>query len=270
MMMKRTLVIIMLLGGMSCVLAETLPVRGTVDSRVRTAVYDPQQVYRLEAFVGYQIELVFAPDERFAGHGSGDVEGIAFGAHENHVIVKPRAEQVGTNLVIYTNRRAYRFDYVVHEHAPDPRLDEVTYAVLFSYPPDTEAVVKAEGRARLEHSLEDASRSRARNLNYWFCGSDAVKPLTAFDDGVHTHLTFASRADLPAVFLLNDDDTESLINFSVEEGVIVIHRTARRFIVRRGGLTGCVVNRGYGGGVQRLDSGTLTPEVVRERKAGEP
>ena len=257
-----------LLGSVSCAWAEALPVRGTVDSRVRTAMYDPHQVYRLEAFVGYQIELVFAPGERFAGHGSGDVEGIAFGAHENHVIVKPRAQHVGTNLVIYTNRRAYRFDYVVHGHAPDPRADEVTYVVLFTYPPEGESAANAARGAGLEHSLDEASRSRPRNLNYWFCGSDGVRPITAFDDGVHTHLAFASRADLPVVFLLNDDDTESLVNFSVEEGVIVIHRTARRFIVRRGGLTGCIVNRGYGGGGERLDSGTLTPHVVRERKAG--
>ena len=116
--------------------AEVVPLRGSVDSRIRTVQYDPLQVYRLEAFVGYQIELVFAEGERFAGQGSGDVEGIAFGAHDNHVIVKPRAEQVGTNLVIYTNRRAYRFDYVVHGHAPNPRIDEVIYTVIFTYPPD--------------------------------------------------------------------------------------------------------------------------------------
>ena len=44
--------------------AASVPVRGTVDARIRTALYDPQQVYRLEAFVGYQIELVFEKGER--------------------------------------------------------------------------------------------------------------------------------------------------------------------------------------------------------------
>ncbi|HEY6641058.1 TrbG/VirB9 family P-type conjugative transfer protein [Povalibacter sp.] len=245
--------------------AAVVPARGVVDSRIRTAFYDPWQVYRLEAFVGFQIELVFAVGERFAGQGSGDLDGISVGAHENHVIVKPRAEQVGTNLVIYTNRRAYRFDYVVHGRAPDPAVDDVIYAVLFVYPPEPEG--QRQAQQALDRSLDTASDARVRNLNYWFCGSDAVKPTSAFDDGASTHLTFGARAELPAVFLLNDDDSESLLNFSVEAGVMVIHRVARRFIVRRGGLTGCIVNRGYSGGGERLKSGTLTPAVVRERKA---
>lgn len=268
----RIVIGLIVLGCAGASWGESLPVRGLVDSRVRTAVYDPHQVYRLDAFVGYQIELVFSPEERFAGQGSGDVDGIAFGAHENHVILKPRAEQVDTNLVIYTNRRAYRFDYVVHADAPDPGTHEVMYAVLFTYPPQEQAAVAAAAarRAELERSLDEASRSRPRNLNYWYCGSEAVRPVEVFDDGVRTHMAFDSRADLPAVFLLNDDDTESLLNFSVEAGVIVIHRTARRFIVRRGGLTGCIVNRGYGGGGERLESGTLAPDVLRERKGAQP
>ena len=245
--------------------AASVPVRGTVDARIRTAFYDPQQVYRLEAFVGYQIELVFEKGERFTGQGSGDIEAIALGAHENHVIVKPRAEQVDTNLVIYTNRRAYRFDYLVHARAPDPSVDEVIYAVLFVYPQDQAGPQQAQ--QQLDQSLEQASATRARNLNYWYCGADAVKPIAAFDDGVQTHLSFGPRAELPAVFLLNDDDSESLLNFSVEDGAIVIHRVARRLIVRRGGLTGCIVNRGYSGGGERLESGTLTPAVIRERRA---
>lgn len=261
--MSRILVIASTLALSLTVRAEVVPLKGTVDSRIRTVLYDPMQVYRLEAFVGYQIELVFADGERFAGQGSGDVEGIVVGAHENHVIVKPRAEQVGTNLVIYTNRRAYRFDYVVHGHAPNPRVDEVIYTVLFRYPPET----AREDERRIEQSLARVGSARERNLDYWFCGSEAVKPVAAFDDGVQTHLTFGSRAELPAVFLLNDDGTESLLNFTVEDGVIVVHRVARRMVVRRGGLVGCIVNQGYAGSGERLESGTLAPSVVRERKA---
>jgi type IV secretion system protein VirB9 len=249
--------------------AELLPQRGPLDGRIRSALYDPRQVYRLEAFVGYQIELIFADDERFAGNGGGDLEGIAFGAYENHVLVKPRAQHVDTNLVVYTNRRAYRFDYVVHDHTPDPTVDEVMYAVQFVYPQDDqEAAAVKERTGSVERSLTGASAARAHNLNYWFCGSPAVKPVRAFDDGVQTHLLFNARSDLPAVFVLNDDDTESLLNFTVESGEMVIHRLARRFIVRRGALTGCIVNRGYGGGGARLDSGTIAPEVVRERRPG--
>ena len=53
------------------------------------------------------------------------------------------------------------------------------------------------------------------------------------------------------MFVRNEDGTESLLNFSMDEGDVVIHRVAARFILRRGQLTGCVVNKG-------------TPEVVSD------
>lgn len=69
------------------------------------------------------------------GQAGGDLDAITFGAHENHVILKPRAANVGTNFVVYTNRRAYRFDYTVADRRPDRLNDEVIYAVRFIYPP---------------------------------------------------------------------------------------------------------------------------------------
>ena len=84
----------------------------------------------------------------------------------------------------------------------------------------------------------------------------------------------SKRADwtdeLPAIFVRGEDDTESLLNFSVDGGDIVIHRVAREFIVRRGRLTGCIVNKGFVGTGERLDSGTLAPTVQRERKGVRP
>ncbi len=241
--------------------ARVLPQRGALDGRIRTAFYDPAQVYELHAYVGYQIELEFEAGETFAGQGGGDLDGIAFGAFQNHVILKPRAENVGTNLVIYTNRRAYRFDYIVHAHAPDPVLDEVMYTVRFVYP----APPAPAPAHRVDEQLASAVRARMRNLDYWFCGNAAVQPVSAFDDGVQTHFQFGRRAELPALFVLNDDDSESLLNFTVEDGEIVVHRVARRFVVRRGRLVGCIVNKAFDGGGERLESGTLAPDVLRER-----
>ena len=98
--------------------AAHLTSQGTVDSRIRTAAYNPEQVYRLYGFVGYAIELVFEDGETFAGEGGGDLDGITFGWHTNHLILKPKEANVGTNLVIYTDRRAYRFEYSATDRPP--------------------------------------------------------------------------------------------------------------------------------------------------------
>src|SRR5688572_3853177 len=217
--------------------AETLPVRGETDSRIRNATYEADQVYRLYGFVGYAIELIFEAGEAFVGAGGGDLEGLTIDAHANAVLVKPRAAVVATNLVIYTDRRAYRFDYSAEARRPNRPSDEVIYAVRFAYPDGGPEAADEVGR-----ELAAAKAARPRNSDYWFCGHASLRPVGASDDGVHTRLTFADAAELPALFVRNEDGSESLLNFSVDEGEIVVHRLAPKLILRRGRLTGCIVN----------------------------
>ena len=250
------------------VLAEELPVRGAIDPRVRIAAYAPEQVYRLYAVVGYQIDLEFEVGESYVGIGGGDLEGLTIGAFDNHVLLKPKAANVGTNLTIFTNRRHYYLDYSASMRRPNLDRDEVIYAVRFTYPPVIKGGPSAE--EEVAAGLSQASAHRARNIDYWFCGNETLKPSAASDDGVHTRLTFGAKAELPALFVRNDDGSESLLNFSIDAGDVVIHRVARRFILRRGKLTGCIVNKGYIGSGERLDSGTVAPDVWRERKGTNP
>ena len=249
--------------------AETVPIRGSVDTRIRTAAYDSNEVYKLRGFVGYQIDLEFESGETFVGLGAGDIEGLSFVGQENHLFLKPKAVKVATNLTVLTNRRHYQFDYSALSQRPAPEED-VIYALRFTYAlPPGKSAAEAEAR-RVDSQLDGASSARPRHIDYWYCGEHALRPVAASDDGVHTRLTFAATADLPAIFVRNEDDSESLLNFSVDAGDVVIHRVARRFILRRGKLSGCVVNLGYAGGGKRLESGTVAPEVERRVQGGVP
>jgi type IV secretion system protein VirB9 len=248
--------------------AETAPAKGSVDARIRTAAYDGNEVYRLRGFVGYQIDLEFEPGETFVGLGSGDLKGLAFVGQENHLFLKPKAAKVATNLTVLTSRRHYQFDYSASSQRPG--ADDLIYALRFTYAPSTAKFAAEAAAKRLDSQLDGASNNRTRNLDYWYCGEHTLRPAAASDDGVHTRLTFAANADLPAIFVRNEDDSESLLNFSVDAGDVVIHRVAQRFILRRGKLTGCVVNRGFAGGGKRLESGTVAPEVERRVQGGVP
>jgi len=246
--------------------AETTPAKGSVDSRIRFAAYDSAEVYKLRGLVGYQIDLEFEPGETFVGLGAGDMEGLSFVGQENHLFLKPKASKVATNLTVLTTRRHYHIDYVAL--AQRPNEDDIIYSLRFIYA-QTPANLAAETAAkRLDSQLDNASSHRPHNIDYWYCGEPALRPIGASDDGVHTRLSFAANADLPAIFVRNADDSESLLNFSVDAGDVIIHRVAQRFILRRGNLTGCVVNRGYAGGGKRLESGTVAPDVERRVQGG--
>ena len=234
------------------------------------ASYHPEEVYRLYGFVGYQIDLEFEAGETYAGIGGGDLEGITFGAYENHLLIKPKAVNVGTNLTVFTNRRHYHFEYSASDKKPNLLRDEVIYAVRFTYP---DSGLKKSGpttEERIDKDFADAQSHRARNIDYWFCGHESVRPIAASDDGVHTRLSFGAKAELPAIFVRNDDGSESLLNFSMQDGDVIVHRVARQFVLRRGKLTGCIVNKRFGGGGERLESGTVAPDVKRESKVSLP
>lgn len=244
--------------------ADSLPRRGDTDPRIRTAMYDANEVYRLSGFVGYHVDLEFESDESFVGISAGDPEALTYSAHDNVLTLRPKAATAQMNLTVTTTKRRYYFDYSIYSRIPNRFGDEVMYAVRFSYPPAAEdSLTSAE---QVERDLASARKTRASNVDYWFCGSKPIKPVAASDDGVHTRLRFGARGELPAIFVRNDDGSESLLNFSIDDGDVVIHRVAARFILRRGKLTGCVVNKGFVGGGDRLESGTITPAVTRERK----
>lgn len=249
--------------------AQPLRMAWQPDPRIRVAPYRADAIYRLRGYVGYQIDITFAPGERFVGLGVGDSKGIAFAADANHLFLKPRALRVATNLTVLTNRRTYLFDYEAQQGPPDPSGADVIYALRFEYP---EARIRAGSRLRqrVDTDFAAAQASRPRNYDYWYCGAPSLKPVAAWDDGVQTTLVFGAQTELPAVFAWNRDGSESLVNFDVQAGRIVVQRVAPRLIVRRGKLTGCIVDRAFKGGGERLSSGTIAPNVerVRRRAAG--
>ena len=242
--------------------AETLPNPGLLDARIRVAPYSRDEVYRLTGYVGYQTDLEFQLGETFVGLAAGDIEGLSFVAEGNHLFLKPKVAKVGTNLTIVTSQRTYQIDYSASAQRPDP-TEVVIYALRFAYPPDPAAAAEAVTEKALE-------ARRPRNIDYWYCGNPALQPVAASDDGVHTRIHFAAHAEQPAVFVLNEDSSESLLNFSMDEGDVILHRVARRLILRRGNLTGCIVNKGFQGGGERLKSNTTSDEVERATKGTLP
>lgn len=255
---------------LAAALASAHPLQAALlpDPRIREVPYRPDAVYRVRGYVGYQIDITFAPGERFMGLGVGDVKGVAFAADGNHLFLKPRAGRVATNLTVLTNLRTYLFDYEAEARPPDPSGADVIYALRFEYPSVPLRAASRE-RRRVDTDLAAAQSARPRNYDYWYCGAPSLKPAAAWDDGVQTTLVFGPNAELPAIFALNEDGSESLVNFDVQAGRIVVQRVARRLIVRRGKLTGCIVDRGFAGGGERLSSGTIAPNVQRvTRRAG--
>ena len=210
---------------------------------------------RLRGWVGFHVDLEFEPGESFVMLGGGDLAGLTYGAYGNHLVLKPKAPTVHTNLTVFTNKRTYVIDYAVSGGEPDPFVDELVYSIRFNYPP----LAAPPSPERITQNLAASPIARFQNMDYWYCGNPVLQPVAVSDDGVHTRLRFAPSAELPAIFVRSEDGSESLLNYSMEGPDVVIHRLARHFILRRGTLVGCITNKGFTGCGRTLGVGNGFP-----------
>jgi type IV secretion system protein VirB9 len=233
------------------------------DARIWQVDYAANAIYRLQGVPGYAIDLQFAAGERFEGLGGGDLEAVTVSSHGSHLFLKPKAARVATNLTLLTNQRVYHVEYRVEGMRARA---EPLYALVFRYPNEIAASEAQHTQSQwIEAAL--AAPARVENRAYGYCGPAALKPSAVTDDGVQTRIRFPARADLPAVFVRNEDGTEALANFTVQADGLIVHRVAHEWVLRHGRLVGCIVNLAYSG-TTALSGGTVSPEVVRGEAGG--
>jgi type IV secretion system protein VirB9 len=255
--------------------ARVIPPPGRVDPRVRTVLFETGQVYELEGAIGVATDISLQPGERIVGFAGGDLGGITVSVEGSHVFLKPKVAPVRTNLTLLTNRRVYRFDYDVATWADvakgEGAGEGVIYAVQFTYPaPRASQIAVPRAKAPKHPAAQSRVSVPVINRRYLYAGARALQPLRAWDDGVETHLVFAARQEIPAIFVRFADGTEGLVNFTVVADGVIVHRVAEHLILRRGRLSGCIWDQAYRGAGARLPSETVVPGRQRVLTAVRP
>ena len=74
-------------------------------------------------------------------------------------------------------------------------------------------------------------------------GAREIAPIRVFDDGEFTYMQFRALTDLPAIFLVDKDKQESVVNYRIEGPYVVIERIGSQFSLRHGNEVACVFNR---------------------------
>jgi len=212
--------------------AESLPRSSVTDDRVKVLVYSPNQVYKLIAYYGYQIDIQIADTEEIKTIAAGDSIGWQIVGAAQHIFIKPMADGARTNLSLVTNKRTYIFDLV--SRSPS-RHEDITYLIRFRYP-ETEAF------ASLVPSASDKDGPNF-NLNYKIAGAKDIQPQHVFDDGQFTYFEFDHTRPLPAIFVVGSDGKESLINYRMEGVYVVVERLGDFFTMRSGKETATAINQ---------------------------
>ncbi|MDV6330273.1 TrbG/VirB9 family P-type conjugative transfer protein [Asticcacaulis sp. 201] len=230
------------------------------DTRLRTLDYDPKAVVKLEGCQNFQTMITLAPDERVENVGVGDSAAwqVMPNKRGNLLFVKAVAERGYTNMTVVSDKRNYNFELRTAAKA-DCAAGRLTYELRFRYPPAPAAPDAGPKAAADPNAFLPVPEKR--NAAYTYSGATELVPVRVFDDGTSTYMKWAAGVTTPAVYALNSDDTESLINYASRGDYFVIEQVARGFVLRRGDMKAVLYNDTYV--VQGLDA--LSP---KPRKGG--
>lgn len=211
--------------------AATLePARRGFINAVQIYPYVEGTIYRVYAAPGRVTDIALQAGEVLGAVASGDtvrwvIGDTSSGAgsdRRTHVLVKPFASGLSTNLVITTDRRSYHL-------ALTSTATTAMAALSWIYPQDALIALKrAETQALAAAPVAAGLDIEALNFGYAVSGDKpAWRPLRAFDDGRQTFIEFPvalAVGEAPPLFLVNAKREAQLVNYRVRGRFYVVDR----------------------------------------------
>ncbi len=216
-----------------------------VDPRLRIVTYAPNDVIKFTGHYEFQSSIVFEEGEVINTISMGTTTAWQIVPSGNRIFLKPIEDDATTNMTVITNKRIYNFE--LHAREVDEELgindDQLVFVMTFRYPDSTStsgSSVMFYGSSALEPDLSEPEKY---NFNYTISGSDEIAPIRIFDDGEFTYMQFPRKnAEIPAIFRVAPDGTESIVNYRMQGSYMVVERVASQLTLRSSDEVACVFN----------------------------
>jgi len=246
----------------------------TTDSRIRTLVYNPNEVYELKFYYNYQSFIEFAEDEEIEMISIGEAFAWRLTPAGKRLFVRPLEIAAHTNMTIITNRRTYHFDIRSDEF--NGKADEdLVYTVRFFYPqigqplpippqlatPNVAArpapppiipqggVIKtpmpsAKVTEPLSGVIQRNPEQAELNFDYSLAGkSDNIVPIKVYDNSSETYFQFANdNLVIPSISAVDASGNEQSLIYIIRDNYVVVPTVSRQFTLRLSDSLLCIYN----------------------------
>ncbi len=189
-------------------------------------------LYRLYAAPEKVSDIALEPGEKLIAVSAGDtlrwiVGDTTSGAGDSaqvHILVKPTATDLKTNVVISTNRRVYHLEL---------ESTERTYmaAVSWRYPVDQLIALRRSNEEAVEAAeqiIDQGVALEQLRFRYEISGDrPAWRPVRAFDDTHKVYIEFPARIDqgeAPPLFIVGPGGDAELVNYRVRGRYYIVDR----------------------------------------------
>lgn len=232
------------------VAATKEPRREDYRGAIQSYAYVEGAIYRLVAAPGHVTEIALEPGEALLAVAAGDTARWTVGdtvsgsgeAQRIHIMIKPLAPGLDTNLIITTDRRVYHL-------ALSSTAGTAMAAIRWTYPDDALLAIKRAAASVREQSVArgggGAADIAAFNFGYRIHGDRAPwRPLRAFDDGRQTFIEFApslAQGEAPPLFVTGEGGKPELVNYRVSGRFYIVDRLFERAELRHGAKRQLVV-----------------------------
>jgi type IV secretion system protein TrbG len=207
------------------------PVKAGYINAIQVYPYSSGALYRLYASVNQVSDVTLQPGEKLVSVSTGDTVRWIVGdttsgdgtAQQVHILVKPIASDLKTNLVITTERRTYHLELESTESTSMSSLS-------WTYPADDLIAIKKknDGVTGIDSvSIDGAQTFDNLNFRYRIEGNATFAPSRVFDDGAKVYIQFPSslpQGEAPPLFVQGSEGKPALVNYRVKGNTYIVDR----------------------------------------------
>lgn len=169
-----------------------------IDSRIKTFVYNENEIFNLKFRIGYNSIIEFSRDEAIETISLGDPYPWKLTPLDRRLFMKAIEPGVKTNMTVITNKRVYLFE-IESDISSNIDTIDIVHVARFYYPTTTFDVIEnsnlVPSRSKIQNIIDEKrTTDSVRNigLNYRFGGqANRSTPIEIFDDGKYTYMRFA-------------------------------------------------------------------------------
>ena len=235
--------------------AETeLP--STIDSRIKTIIYNPNEVIELTFHYGFQSFIEFEEDEEIEVISLGESFPWKITPVGKRMFIRPMQINTNTNMTVITTKRTYMFQLTADSYEGKGD-EELIYSVRFFYPDPNSTKIPTFKDAKYTEAtsldlkteseknsvLNNFKKGTVLNFDYSMTGENRTIGLKkAFDDGINTYFEFKDPNFIPVIHVVDINGNEEVVKYFRDGPYIVVNTVKMQFSLRITDKVLCIFN----------------------------
>ena len=205
------------------------PTTANFVNAVQIFSYSPTELYRIYTKPGRVTDIALQTGEQLIDISGADsvrwtLGNTTSGKGDNqrtHISIKPARPDLGTNLIIYTDRRTYYIEVTA---------TAATWmtGIAWEYPQQEFHLAPTSASGPKQGEPETGVSPERLDFRYEITGPRVPwRPLRVFDDGAKVYIQFPSdiaQHDLPPLFLVDAHGAAQLVNYRVRTPYYIVDR----------------------------------------------